>query len=191
MTKDYRVVAKIKNNRILSQIEASGYPSIIRFCEAMQLSYTGVVNLISLSRPAMTTKGEWCKLAVDLASALGVEPEDLFSEKQAEGFGPSRVVVREVDEYMVSLESAAPLALEVHHAIEDDDLVQKLQEPLNDRERKMIAMHYGLDGEGEHTFDEIAQEFSIGRARVWQIINKAARKMKQHADRLGFREYVN
>ena len=39
----------------------------------------------------------------------------------------------------------------------------------------------GLNGEGEHTLEEIGQDFAVTRERIRQIEAKALRKLKHHS----------
>ena len=49
---------------------------------------------------------------------------------------------------------------------------------LPDRERAMVAMRYGLDGEEPRTLEEVGQAFGVTRERVRQIETHALRKLK-------------
>jgi len=50
---------------------------------------------------------------------------------------------------------------------------------LDDRERKIVKMRYGIDGR-RYTLDEIGKEFNITRERVRQIEAKVLQKLKDH-----------
>jgi len=50
---------------------------------------------------------------------------------------------------------------------------------LDDRERKIVKMRYGIDGR-RYTLDEIWKEFNITRERVRQIEAKVLQKLKDH-----------
>jgi len=50
---------------------------------------------------------------------------------------------------------------------------------LDDRERKIVKMRYGIDGR-RYTLDEIWREFNITRERVRQIEAKVLQKLKDH-----------
>ena len=49
---------------------------------------------------------------------------------------------------------------------------------LPDRERRIVAMRYGLDGEEPRTLEEVGQAFGVTRERVRQIETHALRKLK-------------
>jgi len=57
---------------------------------------------------------------------------------------------------------------------------------LDDRERKIIKMRYGIDGT-RYTLDDIGKEFNITRERVRQIEAKVLQKLKEH---IGLRDLL-
>ena len=50
---------------------------------------------------------------------------------------------------------------------------------LDDREKKILRMRFGLDGEKPRTLEEVSQEIGRTRERVRQIQNQALQKLKQ------------
>mgnify|MGYP001567013076 CR=1 FL=1 len=63
---------------------------------------------------------------------------------------------------------------EVKHGqlLSDKDLVDGMEE----REKQMVEMRFGLNDQRPHTLEEISQKFEITRERVRQIINRALAK---------------
>lgn len=62
--------------------------------------------------------------------------------------------------------------------VTDKDLISGLE----DREKQMIEMRFGLNDQRPHILDEIAQKFKVTRERVRQIINRAlAKKYGQYS----------
>ena len=89
----------------------------------------------------------------------------------------------------VSLEGAAELI----DLIEDDqshgpdarigealksERIQKLLDRLDDREKRILTLRFGLVNEEPHTLEEVAQQFAITRERVRQIEAVALKKVK-------------
>jgi RNA polymerase primary sigma factor len=59
---------------------------------------------------------------------------------------------------------------------------------LNDRERKIIEMYYGIDGQSM-TLEQIGDEYDLTKERIRQIKEKALRKLKNNCHNLF--EFVN
>jgi hypothetical protein len=57
--------------------------------------------------------------------------------------------------------------------------LEKIFDMLDDRERKIVKMRYGIDWR-RYTLDEIWKEFNITRERVRQIEAKVLQKLKDH-----------
>jgi len=53
---------------------------------------------------------------------------------------------------------------------------------LAERERKIIAMRFGLEDGVTHTLEEVGQEFNVTRERIRQIEAKAIEKIRGHKD---------
>jgi len=58
-------------------------------------------------------------------------------------------------------------------------LVQDAVKTLPARERKILAMRYGLDNEQPHTLEDIGLEFGISRERVRQLQNSALERLRK------------
>ena len=64
-------------------------------------------------------------------------------------------------------------------------LKERLREILIDltpRERKILAMRFGLDAGTVHTLEEVGEEFKVTRERIRQIEAKALEKIREHKD---------
>jgi RNA polymerase primary sigma factor len=70
------------------------------------------------------------------------------------------------------------------HAMEamtNMDLSRRAREVLSSltpREEKVLRMRFGIDEEGEHTLEEVGENFSVTRERIRQIETKALRKLR-------------
>ena len=58
------------------------------------------------------------------------------------------------------------------------ELLQQVLDKLSDREKRIIELRFGLDGEGPYTLEETGKILGITRERVRQIQNSALRKLK-------------
>jgi RNA polymerase primary sigma factor len=59
------------------------------------------------------------------------------------------------------------------------DRLRKVLEDLPDRERDILKLRYGLEGERQHTLSEIGKRLGITRERVRQLESKALSKLRK------------
>ncbi|MEN9613722.1 MAG: hypothetical protein RLZZ347_29 [Candidatus Parcubacteria bacterium] len=60
---------------------------------------------------------------------------------------------------------------------ENIKLAKRLLQTLTPRERTLIGIRFGLDGDSDKTLEEVGEQFGITAERIRQIQNKALRKM--------------
>ena len=61
--------------------------------------------------------------------------------------------------------------------------LERAMAPLNDREREIMRLRYGLGTEREHTLEEVGRRLFITRERVRQIESRALAKMRAKTGR--------
>ncbi len=54
---------------------------------------------------------------------------------------------------------------------------------LDERERKILNLRFGLDGKKELTLEEIGKKFKVTRERIRQLQNIGLRKIKKALDK--------
>ncbi|MGE5361097.1 MAG: RNA polymerase sigma factor RpoD/SigA [Bacteroidales bacterium] len=57
--------------------------------------------------------------------------------------------------------------------------VERAMEPLNDREREILRLRYGIGQDRAHTLEEIGRRLSLTRERVRQLESRAILKLRQ------------
>ena len=62
---------------------------------------------------------------------------------------------------------------------------------LDDKERQVIRMRFGLDGEEPRTLQEIGEALKLSRERIRQIESKAKEKLRRNQKSHGLRGYLN
>lgn len=69
--------------------------------------------------------------------------------------------------------------------------IMKLLSKLNDRERTILLLRYGLDGEGAKTLDDIGKKLGLTRERVRQIEARALNKIRNMPDVSGLYDFLH
>jgi RNA polymerase primary sigma factor len=62
------------------------------------------------------------------------------------------------------------------------DMLKKILSKLAPRERRVLEMRYGLDGNQPRTLDEVGRTFNVTRERIRQIENQSLKKLRALAD---------
>jgi RNA polymerase primary sigma factor len=72
-----------------------------------------------------------------------------------------------------------------------EQLEAVMRETLDEREKQVLRLRYGLEDGTEHTQSEIADHLNLSRQRVSQIENKALLRLRHHMDSQSLRSYFN
>jgi RNA polymerase primary sigma factor len=75
-----------------------------------------------------------------------------------------------------------PLPDEVAELNMRKDALKQILETLSVRERRVLELRYGLDGEQPRTLDEVGRTFNVTRERIRQIENQSLKKLRALAD---------
>lgn len=172
---DIRLQIKVKNARILRAMKAAGIENSAALARAAGLEPTTVGELVNFKKRPITTKGEWREAALSIATALHRSPEEIWPEHL------QRIAALKTEcELDLTVEQFGAIS-NGEQSILDRDTVTTLLANLPARERSIVEMRYGLNGNGAHTLAETADEYGIGPERVRQIEMKAFRRMTDAA----------
>jgi len=81
-----------------------------------------------------------------------------------------------------------PLPDEVADEAMRKELLQRILSTLSHRERRVLELRYGLDGEHPRTLDEVGRTFNVTRERIRQIENQSLKKLRGLADALSLKD---
>jgi RNA polymerase primary sigma factor len=68
------------------------------------------------------------------------------------------------------------------------ETLAKILSTLSEREREVIQLRYGLDGQAPLTLDEVGRAFNVTRERIRQIEHHTLKKLRALADAQKLRE---
>ncbi|NNJ13492.1 sigma-70 family RNA polymerase sigma factor [Chloroflexales bacterium ZM16-3] len=118
----------------------------------------------------------------EVAIELGITPEQVTRAEQA-ALTPASLDETHTDDGTGALAEviADPLELtpleQVAHALLRDDLGEAMSH-LTTRERHILSLRYGLEGESALTLEQIGQRLSLTRERVRQLESEALKKLR-------------
>ena len=72
-----------------------------------------------------------------------------------------------------------------------EEQIRSLVAELDEKERQVISMRFGLDGEDPRTLQEIGEALGLSRERIRQIESKAKEKLRRSREAQGLRGYLN
>lgn len=61
-----------------------------------------------------------------------------------------------------------------------ETLIKAISEVLNDREKQIILMRFGIEVNQDYTLEDLGERFEVTRERIRQIETKAKKKLKKH-----------
>jgi len=68
------------------------------------------------------------------------------------------------------------------------ETLRKILSTLSHRERRVLELRYGLDGQHPRTLDEVGRTFNVTRERIRQIENQSLKKLRALADAHSLRD---
>lgn len=178
--KDYIAQVKIRNGPMLRAMRQAGYHTSADLCRAdPRLTATSVGEMLNIKTPAVNKNGSWRVRALYMSELLKCLPEDLFPPQHIDrplerNTAEFEISVDEVAGFLTSAETPETLMI----AAERKATALAMLDDLTPRERKVIEMRYGFDGDESTLADVGAAMGGISRERVRQIEQQALRRLK-------------
>ena len=184
--KEYRIRVSIKNNLLLSAIEACGYATIADFARDADVNQSTISAMINLKFAPLMQSGEFTRAAKQVMETLGAAPSDLWSAEQLNMSLGKSFVDRECGkaELIAALGVSSTELVgfstpeEALHHGDQVRVVNDVISSLTPREEKVLIMRFGLQGVESKTLDDVGLAFDVTRERIRQIEAKALRKLR-------------
>jgi len=179
---DYNIQIKVRSGRLIRAMRAKGFDTVAALARAMgNANQMTIGDLVNMKMSPINSQGEWRKIALDLAAAVGIPEEDLWPEHLR-----NLQLRRNVADFDASQEQMATLF--AGPSFIDWQSLTKILDRCTARELAVLKMRHGLGTScGEHTLREIGEAIGAGPERVRQIEAKAIRKMRGQAHRMGLK----
>src|SRR5215468_4608775 len=143
-----------------------------------------VEKLNKIVRSERKLRGELCRepLAFEIARDVDLpldEVEQILRTSQAPVSLEKPVGDEEESEFGHFLtDENAPLPEEAADTTLRQELLRNILGTLSHRERRVLELRYGLDGEQPRTLDEVGRAFNVTRERIRQIENQSLKKLR-------------
>jgi len=177
---EYRIKISVKNNLILSAIEATGHRSVLSFCRVSGIGMHSLAGLIHLRVSPIGVDGSFTNLARSLMDELCLLPTELWTEEQLTMALKTNTKVFNAgkDDLQISSDDALRLVFDNQRKV----LIGAVLDDLPPRQQKILRLRFGLGCE-EHTLEEVAGMVNVTKTRVGQIEGDAIRTLKRQHNR--------
>ena len=179
--KEFRLKVSVRNNLLLSAIEAQGYTSVAEFERACGLGMGRINNLVAMREAPISTSGEFSKNAKLVMEVLGAAPTDLWTEQQLTIKLKTNSGERAIDANIVQhlLEQKdrndyLPSPEDSLLAAETSAIVNEVLSSLKPREKEVLHERFTNDA----TYEDVSKIYGVTRERSRQIELKALRKLR-------------
>jgi RNA polymerase sigma factor (sigma-70 family) len=182
--KEFRLKVSVRNNLLLSAIEAQGYVSVAEFERACGLGMGRINNLVAMREAPISTFGEFSKNAKLVMEVLGAAPTDLWTEQQLTIKLKTNSGQRAIDANLVQhlLEQKnrtdyLPSPEDSLLAAETAAIVEQVLGTLKPREKDILQERF----EKDLTLEEVGNHHGLSKERIRGIESKALRKLKHES----------
>ena len=179
--KEFRLKVSVRNNLLLSAIEAQGYVSVAEFERSCELVVGSINNLVAMREAPILQSGEFSQKAKLVMEVLGAAPLDLWSEQQLTIKLKTNTGERAIDANIVQhlLEQKdrtdyLPSPEDFLLSAETSTIVNEVLSSLTPREKEVLHERFG----NEDTYENVGKIHKVSKERIRQIEMKALRKLR-------------
>jgi len=147
---------------------------------------SGQVSRLATAREKLKLELERAPTTEELAERT------LFSKEEVE-----RLLLAAGDDVSLSTAVGEDGNLELGDTLEQDSVpsveqrIQDMVGGLDEKEREVMRMRFGLDGDDPKTLQEIGETMGLSRERIRQIESRAKEKLRRSREAHGLRGYLN
>jgi RNA polymerase sigma factor (sigma-70 family) len=179
--KEFRLKVSVRNNLLLSAIEAQGYVSVAEFERACGLGMGRINNLVAMREAPISTSGEFSKNAKLVMEVLGAAPTDLWTEQQLtiklKNNSGERAIDANLVQHLLEQKNRTdylPSPEDSLLAAETSAIVNEVLGTLKPREKDILVERF----EKDLTLEEVGNHHGLSKERIRAIEGKALRKLR-------------
>ena len=172
---DYRIKISISNGRILKLMTDRGIETQTDLARLAGLPNVAINAIVKMRQMPKRKNGDWRDVVHRIATVLGVTPEELFTDTQANGVLAQSTFETDVSEAQMGALCGPDVATQLEH----QDTLAHLMLALSDRERLVVTARLG-----DATYADVGAEIGTSGARAREIEMKAHRRMRKRAKNL-------
>ena len=191
-----RAEIRFKNAEFIVSLERNGYKSIADFSRQSEIPYHALIDYANLNM--VFTDDETKQKMIEMLDSDEWTLFEQYREVVERENGVTKIVTDIPMDRIISLENKSLLLLESPDGVDEgmikESLGQEIAEVLDtlkDREKQVLKLYFGIDGEEEMTLEEIAEEYGLSRERVRQIKEKAVRRLRHRSRSTNLEPYFN
>jgi RNA polymerase sigma factor (sigma-70 family) len=178
--KDYHLTITVKNNLLLSMMKARGIETVAELSRQTGITQKVLRDYLRLLRSAYNPRTKSIHPSVEqLCGFFNCLPDHIFPEEHLHT--PLTTNTSSVEVSMEELKSIpgliGPSPEDVLIGAEVNNALDAALDTLTTRQKDVVRMRFGLDGR-EHTLEEVAEKYGVGRERVRQIEKNALRLLR-------------
>jgi len=179
--KEFRLKVSVRNNLLLSAIEAQGYTSVAEFERACGLGMGRINNLVAMRDAPILQSGEFSQNAKLVMEVLGAAPTDLWTEQQLtiklKTNSGERAIDADIVQHLLEQKDKTdylPSPEDSLLAAETSAIVNEVLGTLKPREKDVLQQRFVNDS----TLQEVGNHHGLSKERIRAIESKALRKLR-------------
>ena len=177
--KQLEIRINARNNLLIQARLELGYSTQVSASHFIGITNVQLNGYECFRETPVGKNGNWNPLAIRIAGAYGVEPEDLWPKALKEIKRPELVAYADIAELAPG---TLPLSLPADTRVDDRemrDVIDRLLSKLPPRYGRTIRARLGFDGKEPMALNELAKEMGVSRERVRQMFNVGVAKLRK------------
>jgi DNA-directed RNA polymerase specialized sigma subunit len=190
MINDYKLTLKVQNNYLLEKMYEHGIKTVAELSRFSEVSQASLGDILNLKIAAYTKTGKIYPNVQKLCDFFCCEIYDIFPAQHIEQSLPTNKAHIKADLSQLLPSGFLESTLDPAHLVstyQDNELVKEMLLTLTEKERKVMSLRFGLNGEDEHTLVEAGLKSNVTPERIRQLEAKALRKLR-HPSRSSYFE---